>query len=100
MSTPDFLFSMRLTGREQVGSILGDVAAHVFDHVGCAPETVAELVRDLSEAVMPGADRGEHVDVQFRARQGSCEVIVSVAGRELWRTTRRVPGDSPDSGRL
>jgi len=99
VSTPDFLFSMRLTGREQVGSILADVTAHVFEHVGCAPDAVAELVRDLRAAVMPDADRGEHVDVQFRARVGSCEVSVSVADHEIWRTVRRVPGDAPGSGR-
>jgi len=97
--TSDFLLSMRLTGREQVGSILGDVAAHVFQQIGCAPDAVAELLRDLKTAVLPNADRGDHVDVQFRARLGSCEVIVSVADHEIWRTVRGVPGDSPGSQR-
>jgi hypothetical protein len=96
VSTSDFLFSMRLTGREQVGTILGDVAAHVFHHVGCAPEVVNELVHDLRGVALPDADRGEHVDVQFRARTGSCEVTVSVAGRVIWRTVRDVAGDAPD----
>ena len=88
---------MRFAGRDQVGPILSDVAANVFQQVGCAPDAVAELVRDLSGAVMPGADRGEHVDVQFRARAGSCEVIVSVDDREIWRTSRRIPVMRPTS---
>ncbi len=74
MSTPDFVFSMSFAGRDQIGPILGDVAANVFQQVGCEPDAVAELVRDLSGAVMPGAEPGEHVDVHFRAHGGSCEV--------------------------
>jgi hypothetical protein len=91
VATPDFLFSMSFAGRDQIGPILSDVAANVFQHVGCAPDAVAEVVRDLSGAVMPGAEGGEHVDVQFQARAGSCEVIVYVDDREIWRTSRRIP---------
>jgi hypothetical protein len=91
VSTPDFLFSMRFAGRDQVGPVLSDVAANVFQNAGCAPDAVAEVVRDLSAAVIPGAESGEHVDVQFRARAGSCEVVVRVDDREIWRTSRRIP---------
>ena len=91
MSIPDFLFSMRFAGGDQAGPILSDVAANVLQQAGCGPDEVAEVVRDLSGAVLPGADRGEQVDVQFRARAGSCEVIVSVDDREIWRTLRRIP---------
>jgi len=96
VAAPDFLFSMRFAGRDQVGPILSEVAANVFQQVGCGPDEVAEVVRDLSGAVMPGADRGEQVDVQFRARAGSCEVVVSVDDREIWRTSRRIP-EGPDA---
>jgi hypothetical protein len=91
VSTPDFLFALRFAGQDQVGPILSDVAANVFQQVGCAPDAVAELVRDLSRAVLRGTDRGEHVVVQFRAEAGLCEVIVRVDDREIWRTSRRMP---------
>jgi hypothetical protein len=70
---------------------VSDVAASVFQNVGCDPDAVAEVIRDLNAAVLPGTDRGEPVDVQFRARGGSCEVIVRVDEREIWRTSRRIP---------
>ena len=82
---------MRFAGRDQVGPVLGEVAANVFQQVGCDPGAVAELVRELSRAVVPGANGGEHVEVQFRAGAGSCEVIVRVDDREIWRASRRVP---------
>jgi hypothetical protein len=88
---PDFQFLMRFAGRNQVGPILSDVAANVFQHVGCAPDAVAELVEDLGRAVAPGAQRGGHVEVQFRAHAGACEVIVCVDDHEVWRSARRVP---------
>jgi hypothetical protein len=91
VSTADFLFSMRLAGDDQVGPILGDVAANVFQQAGCAPDAVAELVRDLRGVVVPDARSRDHVDVHFRAAAGSCEVIVSVDDREVWRTSRRIP---------
>jgi hypothetical protein len=91
VSTADFLFSMRLTGQDQLGTIMGDLAANVFQQAGCAPDAVAELVRDLRGVDMPDASSRDHVDVQFRAAAGSCEVIVSVDDREVWRTSRRIP---------
>jgi hypothetical protein len=89
--TADFLFSMRLTGEDQLGTIMGDLAANVFQQAGCPPDAVAELVRDLGGVVMPDARSRGHVDLQFRAAAGSCEVIVSVDDREVWRTSRRIP---------
>jgi hypothetical protein len=91
VSTPDFLFAMRFAGRDPIGPVLGEVAANVFQQVGCAPDAVAELVRDLGRAVVPGANGGEHVEVQFRGEAGSCEVIVRVDDREIWRMSRRIP---------
>jgi hypothetical protein len=82
---------MSFTGRDEFGPIVSDVAANVFQQAGCAPEAVAELVRDLKGAVVPCAGRADHVDVRFRTGDGSCEVIVSVDDREIWRTSRRIP---------
>ena len=92
MSAPEeFLFAMKLAGRDAFERVLGEVAATVFRQVGCAPAVVAALVAELNEAIMPGADDGAGFDVQFRARAGSCEVVVFVRGREIWRTSRPIP---------
>jgi len=91
VSPLDFQFSMSFTGRDEFGPVVTDVAANVFQQAGCAPAAVAELVKDLESAVVPCASRDNHVDVRFRAGDGSCEVIVSVDDREIWRTSRRIP---------
>jgi hypothetical protein len=92
VSAPEeFLFAMKLAGRDDFERVLGEVATTVFRQVGCAPAVVADLVAELNEAIMPGADEGAGFDVQFRAHGGSCEVIVLVRDREIWRTSRPIP---------
>jgi hypothetical protein len=92
VSAPEeFLFAMKLAGRDAFEHVLGEVAATVFRQVGCAPAVVAALVAELNEAIRPGADDGAGFDVQFRAHAGSCEVIVFVRDREIWRTSRPIP---------
>jgi len=90
VSSVGFHFSMSFAGRDEFGPIVSDVAANLFQQAGCAPEAVAEVVRELQGAVVPCAGRGNHVDVRFRAGDGSCEVIVSVDDREIWRASRRI----------
>jgi hypothetical protein len=87
----EFLFSMKLAGRDQFDHLLGDVAANVFRHAGCEPEVVADVVKTLNAAVFPGADDGAGFEVQFRARADACEVIVLVRDAEVWRTSRPIP---------
>jgi hypothetical protein len=82
---------MKLGGRDQFDHLLGDVAATVFGQVGCAPEVVADVVKLLNAAVIPGADDGAGFDVQFRAHAGACEVVVLVREAEIWRASRPIP---------
>ena len=92
MSVSEFLFAVRLTGREPFDKVLGDVATNVFRHVGCTASVVTELVEQLNAAITSNLDGGEpDVRVQFRGSPGSCEVIVLVANREVWRTTHLLP---------
>ena len=91
MPTPRFLFSMRLAGRDHGGRVMEDVAARVFRYVGWTSSAIDELVQALNAVVGPGAGSGEEVEVQFRARDGSCEVVVRFDNREVWRTSRRLP---------
>ena len=92
MSAPEeFLFAMKLAGADAFDRVLGEVAATVFRQVGCAPAVVADLVTELNEVIIPGADHGAGFDVRFRAHAGTCEVIVLVRDREIWRTSREIP---------
>ena len=92
MSAPEeFLFALKLAGRDAFDRVLSEVAATVFRQVGCAPPMIADLVTELNAAIVPGADDGAGFDVQFRAHAGSCEVIVFVRDREIWRTSRPIP---------
>jgi hypothetical protein len=92
VSAPEeFLFKMRVEGPEQFNRLLDEVAATVFRQVGCAPETVTDLLDGLNAAVVPGADHGAGFDVQFRAHAGSFEVMVFVQDRAIWRASREIP---------
>jgi hypothetical protein len=93
----EFLFSMKVAGRDAHDGVLDDVAATVFRHVGCGSAAVADLVKQLHGVVIPGADEGKGFDVQFRAHAGVCEVIVFTSGRELWRLARPMSSESPTS---
>ena len=85
MSQSDFLFSLRLSGREPFDNVLCDVARTVFRQVGCAATAVTALVDQLDK-VVASANGASDVRVQFRGQSGSCEVTVLVGTREIWRT--------------
>jgi hypothetical protein len=78
----EFVFAMRLAGGDPFAGMLGEVAETVFRHLGLSAPDVAGLTAQLN-ALAP-AD-GAEVDVQFTARAGSCEVVVSAGDREIWR---------------
>jgi hypothetical protein len=88
---PEFLFALKLAGRDEFDHVLAEVAATVFRQAGCGPASVADLVKELDAALLPGADDGVGFDVQFRARGGVCEVVVLVRDREIWRASRPIP---------
>ena len=90
MSTSEFLFSMKCTGHGETAEIVGEVAANVFQRAGCPTDQVASLVTELSAVVRPCTDRHEDVDIRFSAGGESCEVVVRVDDRELWRASRRI----------
>ncbi len=91
MSVPEFLFAVRLSGREPFDNVLSDVATNVFRHVGCTTTVVVELVERLNAVVAANLDGEPDVRVQFRGISGTCEVVVFVANQEVWRTIYRLP---------
>jgi hypothetical protein len=64
----------------------------VFRHVGCAPEHVeglSDALAKASEKGPGGADR--RCDVQFRAGNGTLEVLVTSNGGRVWQTEILLP---------
>jgi hypothetical protein len=87
----EFLFALEFSSQGVASSLLGDLAAQVLTHVGC-PADVPELTDALEQAVAKGAFGGERrCDVQFRAANGTLEILVSSNGGRVWQTTRSIP---------
>ena len=91
MGVSQFLFAVRLSGHGQFDSVLSELATNVLRQVGCPPPAVTELVEKLRAAVTPRLVDGVELDVQFHAHPDSCDIVVVVHDREVWRTTRRLP---------
>ena len=96
MPPSEFLFALRFANLGTSDHVLGEVATAVFRQVGCEDTEVADLVERLHEVLASIREDGVEVDVQFRARSGSIEVIVLAPDRELLRTSRALSrSDSP-----
>jgi hypothetical protein len=88
----DFFFALEFSSQGASASLLGDLAARVLGHVGCSPEDVPALADALEKAVAKGAYGGERrCDLQFRAGNGTLEILVSANGGRIWQTSRSIP---------
>jgi hypothetical protein len=83
----EFVFAMRVAGRDRLDGMLGEVAETVFRHLGLPAAAVADLTAQLNALIASGASGDSDVNLQFTARAGSCEVVVSAGEREIWRET-------------
>ena len=70
--------------------MLGELCAAVLGHVGYAAPAIAELNRELHQAIGGGTHPGR-CDVRFVARDGELQIVVARVGAAEWRTTRRLP---------
>jgi hypothetical protein len=87
----EFVFSVRLSRREQSTRLLGDVAANVFRHLGSAASTADDVVGQLTAVVSSRLNGDVEFDVRFHGHAGSCDIVVCTGGREIWRITRHLP---------
>ena len=87
MGSHDFFFSLEFSSQGAPASLVEDLAANVFRHVGCALEHVEGLSAALSKAMEKSPGAGERrCDVQFRAQNGALEVLVTSNGGRIWQT--------------
>ena len=92
MGAHDFFFAIEFSSQGAPASLVEDLAANVFRHVGCAPEHVEGLSNALATALEKTPGGGERrCDVQFRARNGTLEVLVISNGGRVWQTEILLP---------
>ncbi len=85
MSTTEFVFAMRVAGRDRLDGMLREVAETVFRHLGLPAEAVNDLTVQLHALISAQTSGDSDVDLLFTASPGSCEVVVSAGDREIWR---------------
>jgi len=91
VSAHDFVFALELSGEAPLDRLVAEVAAAVLTYVGSSATASAELTDAVRGAVEDRAARGAaRCDVRFSARAGELEIVVSCAGHEPWRTSRRL----------
>jgi hypothetical protein len=87
VSTTEFVFAMRVVGREGFDGMLGEVAETVFRHLGISAAAVTDLTAQLKALISAHASGDSDLDLQFTARPGSCEVVVLAGTRKIWHET-------------
>jgi hypothetical protein len=85
-----FYFSLELSSQGVEASVVEDLAAHVLEHVGCSREEIPELADALERAVARNAFGERRCDVQFRAQNGTLEILVSSNGGRIFQTSRPI----------
>ena len=87
MSSHDFVFSLRLSGRPDT-QMIGELTASVLKFVG-SPAAAADIVEGLTAAARKGSETDGY-DVQFKAHGGELEIAMLRSGQPVWRTSHRI----------
>jgi hypothetical protein len=91
-SHKDFFFALEFSSQGAPTSLVEDLAVNVFRHVGCDPKHAEGLTQALQEATSQGAVAGDRrCDIQFRARNGMLEVLVTSNAGRIWQTEILIP---------
>ena len=85
-----FYFSLELSSQGVEASLVEELAAHVLEHVGCSREEIPELAGALERAVARDAFGERRCDAQFRAQNGTLEILVSSNGGRIFQTSRPI----------
>ena len=88
MAAPEFFFALEFSSQGAPAALVEDLAANVFRFVNSTPDRVEGLRAALERAIeATGTTGARRCDVQFRAGQGTLEVLVSSNGGRVWQTT-------------
>jgi hypothetical protein len=92
MGSHDFYFALEFSSQGAPASLVEDLAANVFRHVGAALDHVEGLSDALTRATeKPAGGAERRCDVQFRAGNGTLEVLVTSNGGRVWQTEILIP---------
>jgi len=91
MVAHDVFFALEFSSQGAPATLLEDLAEHVFKHVGVSIDHVEGLGAALDKATAADGVGERRCDVQFRARSGELEVMVSSNGGRVWQTAIIIP---------
>jgi hypothetical protein len=92
VAATEFFFALEFSSQGVSAALLAELASRVLTHLGSSPDAVPELRSALDQAVAAaGSVAGERrCDVQFRAREGTLDILVSSNGGRIWQTSRPI----------
>ena len=91
MAAYEFYFAIELSGPATSTDMLRELATRVLGQAGCSGDDVPAAVEAVERAVAGIAAAGEpRCGVRFHADSDRIEIVVSSAGRLLWRAVHLI----------
>lgn len=87
MPDQDFFFALDIVGAAKRKSMLDELIARVLERAGCADEDAFDLAEAIHAALAKGSRAMESCRLQFHARDGHLDIVVSSRAGEIWHTT-------------
>ena len=88
----EFLFEVEVADQVRVDDMLVDLATTILGRVGYGSAVVEDLVRSVRAEVARCVSAGPlQCRVQFRARAGELQIVVTGSGGREWRNSRPLP---------
>jgi hypothetical protein len=82
-----FLFALEVSSQGLPAWLIQDIVGQICRYARCADEALPGLREALEKAVAEGESGGtRRCDVQFRAQNGTLEVMVTSNGGRIWQT--------------
>jgi hypothetical protein len=91
VASAHFFFALECSGPGASSPLLAALAAQVLGQLGCTVDAVPELVEALQQAAASGRVDDGRCGVEFRAENGTLEILLLSSGRLLWQTSRAIP---------
>jgi hypothetical protein len=88
----DFYFALEFSSQGAPASLVEELAAQVFRYVGASMDAVTGLDEAFEQAAAAEPSAGQRrCDVQFRARDGMLEILVTSNGGRIWQHAVVIP---------
>ena len=88
----DFLFAVHLADQFRCDDMLTDLAGQLLSRAGYANRDTADVVASMSaELDREAAGQAEGRRVEFSARDGQLQIVMSQTGGREWRLARPLP---------